>query len=32
MVAFDSTILSLVLFPDAELHQGKEGKPIEHAR
>lgn len=30
MVAFDSTILSLLLFPDAALHQG--GKAVEHAR
>lgn len=30
MVAFDSTILSLLLFPDAELHH--EGAAVEHAR
>ncbi len=30
MVAFDSTILSILLFPDAELHQ--RGKAVEHAR
>jgi hypothetical protein len=30
MVAFDSTILSILLFPDAELHQG--GKAVEHTR
>jgi hypothetical protein len=30
MVAFDSTILSILLFPDADLHQG--GKAVEHAR
>lgn len=30
MVAFDSTILSILLFPDAQLHQ--EGKVVEHAR
>ena len=32
MVAFDSTILSLLLFPDAELQQGEQGKLVEHAR
>ncbi|MBM3748342.1 MAG: type II toxin-antitoxin system VapC family toxin [Acidobacteria bacterium] len=32
MVAFDSTILSLLLFPDAEVHHGKESKAVEHAR
>ena len=32
MVAFDSTILSLVLFPDADLCEGREGKAVEHAR
>lgn len=32
MVAFDSTILSLLLFPDAELREGPEGKAVEHAR
>ncbi len=32
MVAFDSTILSLLLFPDAELEQGEQGQPVEHAR
>lgn len=32
MVAFDSTILSLLLFPDADLRQGEEGKVVEHAR
>lgn len=32
MVAFDSTILSLLLFPDAEVHRGKESKAVEHAR
>ncbi len=30
MVAFDSTILSLLIFPDAKLHQG--GRVVEHAR
>lgn len=29
MVAFDSTILSILLFPDAELHRG--GKVVDHA-
>ncbi len=32
MVAFDSTILSLLLFPDAELQQGEQGTAVEHAR
>ncbi|MEK7407926.1 MAG: hypothetical protein AAB225_22880 [Acidobacteriota bacterium] len=32
MVAFDSTILSLLLFPDAELQQGEQAKLVEHAR
>lgn len=31
MVAFDSTILSLLLFPDADLRQGEEGRVVEHA-
>jgi hypothetical protein len=30
MVALDSTILSILLFPDAELHEG--GKAVEHTR
>jgi predicted nucleic acid-binding protein len=32
MVAFDNTILSLLIFPDAELQQGIEGKAVEYAR
>jgi hypothetical protein len=32
MVAFDNTILSLLIFPDAELRQGAEGQKVEHAR
>jgi hypothetical protein len=32
MVAFDSTILSLLLFPDADLRQGEQGRLVEHAR
>jgi hypothetical protein len=32
MIALDSTILSLLLFPDAEIHQGEEGAVVEHAR
>lgn len=32
MVALDSTILSLLLFADAELHHGEEGAVVEHAR
>lgn len=31
MVAFDSTILSLLLFSDAELRQGEQGNAVEHA-
>jgi len=31
MVAFDSTILSLLLFSDAELRQGEQGTVVEHA-
>ena len=31
MVAFDSTILSLLLFPDAELRQGERGNVVEQA-
>ena len=31
MVAFDSTILSLLLFPDAVLKQGEQGRIVEHA-
>ncbi len=32
MVAFDNTILSLLIFPDADLRQGNEGQKVEHAR
>ena len=32
MVAFDNTILSLLIFPDAELQQGSDGQKVEHAR
>jgi len=32
MVAFDNTILSLLIFPDADLRQGSEGQKVEHAR
>lgn len=32
MVAFDNTILSLLIFPDAELQQGSEGQKVERAR
>jgi hypothetical protein len=32
MVAFDNTILSLLIFPDAELRQGVEGRKVDHAR
>lgn len=32
MVAFDNTILSILLFPDAEVHEGAEGKPVERAQ
>ncbi|WP_321476397.1 hypothetical protein [uncultured Paludibaculum sp.] len=32
MVAFDNTILSLLLFPDAELQDGPAGQNVEHAR
>jgi hypothetical protein len=32
MLAFDSTILSLLLFEDAELHQGPDGSTVEYAR
>jgi hypothetical protein len=31
MVAFDNTILSILLFPDAVVHQGPEPKPVERA-
>jgi predicted nucleic acid-binding protein len=32
MVAFDNTILSILLFPDAEVHEGEDAKPVERAR
>lgn len=32
MVAFDNTILSLLLFPDAELQAGPDAAPVERAR
>src|ERR1035437_10275887 len=32
MVAFDNPILSLLIFPDADLRQGNEGQKVEHAR
>ncbi|MBI5282648.1 MAG: hypothetical protein HY858_13265 [Candidatus Solibacter usitatus] len=32
MVAFDNTVLSLLIFPDAEQHQGRDAIPVEHAR
>ncbi len=32
MVAFDNTILSLLLFPDADLQEGPAGQNVEHAR
>jgi hypothetical protein len=32
MVAFDNTILSLPMFPDAELRQGSGGQKVEYAR
>jgi hypothetical protein len=32
MVAFDNTILSLLIFPDAELQQGSDGQKVEYAR
>ncbi len=32
MVAFDNTILSLLIFPDAELRQGPSGQKVEFAR
>jgi hypothetical protein len=31
MVAFDNTILSILLFPDAEVHERSEPKPVERA-
>jgi hypothetical protein len=32
MVAFDNTILSLLIFPDPDLRQGSEGQKVEYAR
>jgi predicted nucleic acid-binding protein len=32
MVAFDNTVLSLLIFPDAVQHQGKDATLVEHAR
>lgn len=32
MVAFDTTVLSLLVFPDAELRQGSSGQKVEYAR
>ena len=32
MVAFDNTILSLLVFPDADLRQGSTGQKVEYAR
>ena len=32
MVAFDNTILSLLIFPDADLRQGSDGQKVDHAR
>jgi hypothetical protein len=32
MVAFDTTVLSLLIFPDADLRQGRDGQRVEHAR
>ncbi len=32
MVAFDNTILSLLIFPDAELRQGSAGQKVEYGR
>jgi hypothetical protein len=32
MVAFDNTILSLLMLPDAEQHTGREAHAVEHAR
>ncbi len=29
MVAFDNTILSVLLFPNAEIQEGPEAKPVE---
>lgn len=32
MVAFDNTILSVLLFPDTEVNAGPDGKPVERVR
>jgi hypothetical protein len=32
MVAFDNTVLSILLFEDADLRQGPDGRPVECAR
>lgn len=32
MVAFDNTILSILLFPDAVVNEGPDGKPVERAQ
>jgi hypothetical protein len=32
MIAFDNTILSVLLFPDAEVNEGEDAKPVERAR
>jgi hypothetical protein len=32
MVAFDNTILSLLIFPDADLRYGSDGQKVEYAR
>ena len=31
MVAFDNTTLSLLIVPDAELHQGPDARQVDHA-
>jgi hypothetical protein len=32
MVAFDNTILSILLFPDAVVNEGPDGNPVERAQ
>ncbi|HLK68311.1 MAG TPA: hypothetical protein VKU19_32985 [Bryobacteraceae bacterium] len=32
LVVFDNTILSVLLFPDADLREGTEGVPVDRAR
>ena len=32
MVAFDNTILSILLFPDSVVNEGPDGKPVERAQ